>query len=54
MNIMETEIRHMKWWGWGYEDVTFDDTGKPQLWPYLKRELGIDEIRWKLNEISWK
>ena len=43
---METEIRHMKWWGWGYEDVTFDDTGKPQLWPYLKRELGIDEIRW--------
>ena len=46
MNIMETEIRHMKWWGWGYEDVTFDDTGKPQLWPYLKRELGIDEIRW--------
>ena len=43
---METEIRHMKWWGWGYEDVTFDDTGKPELWPYLKRELGIDEIRW--------
>ena len=22
---MEADIRHMKWWGWGYEDVTFDD-----------------------------
>ena len=37
----------MKWWGWGYEDVTFDDSTKPELWPYLKRELGVDEIRWE-------
>ncbi|MDD9865578.1 MAG: FAD-binding oxidoreductase [Verrucomicrobiales bacterium] len=44
---MEADIRHMKWWGWGYEDVTFDDSTKPELWPYLKRELGVDEIRWK-------
>ena len=36
----------MKWWGWGYEDVTFDDSTKPELWPYLKRELGVGEIRW--------
>ena len=43
---METNIRHMKWWGWGYEDITFNDSEKPELWPYLKRELGIDEIRW--------
>ena len=44
---MEADIRHMKWWGWGHEDVTFDDSTKPELWPYLKRELGVDEIRWK-------
>ena len=44
---MEAEIRHMKWWGWGHEDVTFDDSTKPELWPYLKRELGVDEIRWE-------
>ena len=44
---MEADIRHMKWWGWGYEDVTFDDSTKPELWPYLKRELGVDEIRWE-------
>ena len=36
----------MKWWGWGYEDITFNDIEKPELWPYLKRELGVDEIRW--------
>ena len=43
---MESDIRHMKWWGWGYEDVTFDDSNKPELWPYLKKVLDIDEIRW--------
>ncbi|MBR90572.1 MAG: hypothetical protein CMO66_04780 [Verrucomicrobiales bacterium] len=43
---MATEIRHMKWWGWGYEDVTFDDSNKPALWPYLARELEVDEIEW--------
>ncbi|HAL04192.1 MAG TPA: FAD-binding oxidoreductase, partial [Verrucomicrobiales bacterium] len=46
-NTMEADIRHMKWWGWGHEDVTFDDSTKPELWPYLKRELGVDEIRWE-------
>ena len=44
---MEADIRHMKWWGWGHEDVTFDDSTKPELWPYLKRELGVDAIRWE-------
>ena len=44
---MEADIRHMKWWGWGHEDVTFADSTKPELWPYLKRELGVDEIRWE-------
>ena len=44
---MEADIRHMKWWGWGHEDVMFDDSTKPELWPYLERELGVDEIRWE-------
>mgnify|MGYP000144384836 CR=1 FL=1 len=43
---MPAEIRHMKWWGWGYEDVTFDDSNKPELWPYFERELKIGEIEW--------
>ena len=42
-SIMAADIRHMKWWGWGYEDVSFDDSNKPALWPYLKRELEIHE-----------
>jgi len=37
------EVRHMKWWGWGHEDVSFSDTDKPKLWPYLKRELGLED-----------
>ena len=41
-----TDIRHMKWWGWGYEDVTFDDSNKPALWPYLARELEGGDIEW--------
>ena len=44
---MDPDLRHMKWWGWGHEDVTFDASTKPELWPYLKRELGVDEIRWE-------
>ena len=43
---MAAEIRHMKWWGWGYEDVAFDDSNKPGLWPYLENELKIKEIEW--------
>ena len=36
-------VRHMKWWGWGDEDVTFSDADKPKLWPYLGGELGLKE-----------
>ena len=40
------KIRHMKWWGWGDEHVSFSDADKPKLWPYLQRELGLpDDIR---------
>ena len=39
--MADPTMRHMKWWGWGDEDVTFSDADKPKLWPYLKGELGL-------------
>ena len=41
--MAEYQVRHMKWWGWGDEDVTFSDADKPKLWPYLGGELGMEE-----------
>ncbi len=40
----EPKIRHMKWWGWGHEDVSFSDADKPKLWPYLSGELGLEQV----------
>ena len=40
--MAEYQVRHMKWWGWGDEEVTFSDADKPKLWPYLCGELGLD------------
>jgi alkyldihydroxyacetonephosphate synthase len=35
--------RHMKWWGWGEEAVSFDSNAHPGLWPYAKAQLGVEE-----------
>src|ERR1700678_2774937 len=35
--------KHMKWWGWGDEDVGFDSDAHPGLWPYAKAVLGVEE-----------
>ena len=35
--------KHMKWWGWGDEEVGFDSRAHPGLWPYAKAVLGIEE-----------
>ena len=35
--------KHMKWWGWGDENVGFDSKAHPGLWPYAKRVLEVDE-----------
>ena len=35
--------RHMKWWGWGDEEVGFDSRAHPGLWPYAKAQLGVEE-----------
>jgi len=38
--------KHMKWWGWGDEEVGFDSDAHPGAWPYAKAQLGVeaDEI----------
>jgi alkyldihydroxyacetonephosphate synthase len=38
--------KHMKWWGWGDEDVGFDTTAHPGAWPYAKEVLDVvgDEV----------
>jgi len=35
--------KHMKWWGWGDEDVSFNSSAHPGLWPYAKAVLGVEE-----------
>jgi alkyldihydroxyacetonephosphate synthase len=35
--------KHMKWWGWGAEEVSFDSNGHPGLWPFAKAVLGVEE-----------
>lgn len=34
--------RHMKWWGWGDEEVHFNPSAHPGAWPYAKEVLGIE------------
>ena len=54
---MAYEPRHMKWWGWGYEDVEFRADGHPNFWAYAKSVLGIerddfDRREWNLESIE--
>ena len=35
--------RHMKWWGWGDEDVRFNSSAHPGAWPYAKEKLGVEK-----------
>jgi alkyldihydroxyacetonephosphate synthase len=35
--------KHMKWWGWGDEEVRFNSNAHPGLWPYAKEVLGVEE-----------
>jgi alkyldihydroxyacetonephosphate synthase len=34
--------KHMKWWGWGDEEVGFDSRAHPGLWPYAKGVLDVE------------
>jgi alkyldihydroxyacetonephosphate synthase len=38
---MPNELRTMKWWGWGDEDTRFDISHRPDLWPYIERNLNL-------------
>ena len=40
---MASEIRSMKWWGWGDEDTEFDISNRPDLWPYIRTSLDLPE-----------
>ncbi len=33
----------MKWQGWGHPQVTFPMAEKPELWPFVKRKLGMQQ-----------
>ncbi len=35
--------KHMKWWGWGAEEISFNSSTHPGLWPYAKAVLGVEE-----------
>jgi alkyldihydroxyacetonephosphate synthase len=37
-----TDVKHMKWWGWGLEGVAFNHTNKPGFAPFLKNAVGVD------------
>lgn len=49
--------KHMKWWGWGNEDVQFEAQAHPEFWPYAKAELEIDgddcgNREWRFEEVE--
>ncbi|HSP88007.1 MAG TPA: FAD-dependent oxidoreductase, partial [Ignavibacteriaceae bacterium] len=35
-------VEQMKWWGWGGENIEFNMDDKPELWPYIKKVVGIE------------
>jgi alkyldihydroxyacetonephosphate synthase len=35
--------KHMKWWGWGDEEVGFDSNAHPGAWPYAKAVLDVEK-----------
>jgi alkyldihydroxyacetonephosphate synthase len=51
---MAYEPRHMKWWGWGNEDVAFSADAHPNFWPYAKTVLGIesDDFRARTRNLN--
>ena len=54
---MAYEPRHMKWWGWGYEDAEFRASRHPGFWPFAKSVLDIENDdfagrEWSLDSIE--
>jgi alkyldihydroxyacetonephosphate synthase len=44
--------KHMKWWGWGDEEVGFNANAHPGLWPYAKAVLGVEEAHLDTPPVS--
>jgi alkyldihydroxyacetonephosphate synthase len=41
--VVASEVAQMKWWGWGDEHLEFDISDKPDLWPFIKEVLQIED-----------
>jgi alkyldihydroxyacetonephosphate synthase len=39
---MMTDVKHMKWWGWGVEGVGFHHEDKPGFAPFVLNAVGLD------------
>jgi alkyldihydroxyacetonephosphate synthase len=37
-----TDVKHMKWWGWGLEGVGFHFEDKPSFQPFVQKAVGLD------------
>ncbi|GAA2093516.1 FAD-binding oxidoreductase [Microlunatus panaciterrae] len=37
-----TSVKHMKWWGWGVEGVSFHHEDKPNLAPFVLKAVDLD------------
>jgi len=37
-----TDVKHMKWWGWGVEGVGFSYDNKPNFAPFVLKAVGLD------------
>jgi alkyldihydroxyacetonephosphate synthase len=46
--------KHMKWWGWGDEEVGFNTSAHPGLWPYAKAVLGVEEEHLDTPPVSFE
>jgi alkyldihydroxyacetonephosphate synthase len=58
---LKSNIKQMKWWGWGDEGVEFSVEGRPDILPFVKKTAGVEEFQLservklesiKLNEVN--
>lgn len=40
--VERTNVKHMKWWGWGLEGVGFHHEDKPAFAPFVQNAVGLD------------
>jgi alkyldihydroxyacetonephosphate synthase len=47
-----TDVKHMKWWGWGIDGVGFHHEDKPGFAPFVKRAVGLDLTTQRTSRIA--